>query len=412
MQKYPFKNNTKKVVLAAVPPGVNYAAHGTSLRIAPGAAVRSAIYIRQGTVASVQPVPEGAPFIPEKGWSLLELPADWLLIPALVDCHVHLVLDSVQGFKALHGPVPRRLLADRLEKLVNAGVLAVRDGGDRYNSALHYDLQRTESNCRPVPLIVATGPAIHRRGHYGLKLGDGGISDHHQAVAKIRQLKKMGARQVKVVLSGLVNLDTPGLVGPVQFTEEELTFLVRTARDEGLPVMVHASSDSAVQTALAAGVHTVEHGYYLSADSLQKMAAQNTAWIPTVAPMAALAERLQRLGDFKRAVVARQAVEQHLEMIARAHACGVTLGIGTDAGSPGVSWEKGYFQEMKYYARAGLSAGAILKIATKNGAMLLGKEEHLGDIAPGKRPFWLAVTPEFFTFQSPETTLRAVFWAE
>ncbi len=408
METYPLDKHTRTIVNAmvvssAVAEGERKPVEGLPTR-------RVSICVYQNTVESITPLSDGKSVQLPVAGKFIDLPPDCLLIPALVDCHAHLVLDGIHGFKSLNGPAPHHLISSRLEKMFKAGVLAVRDGGDRYNTAWDYTAQSWKIGHHHLPRIVTTGKAIFRRGHYGLKLGDVGINHHHQAVDQILRLKKIGINQLKVVLSGLVNLDEPGTVGPVQFSVEELKYIVQAAKKQEMPVMVHASSDKAVQIAIEAGVHTVEHGYFISDESLERMAAKKIAWVPTVAPMAALSDSLRRSGQASRADTARQAVEQHLEMINRAYSHGVTLGIGTDAGSPGVSWEKGYAQELLLFARAGLPPGVILELATKNGASLLGLQHQMGAIATGKNPYWLAVKPEFLRFDQGELSPQGIFW--
>ncbi len=410
METYPLDKHTKTIVNATIV--ASAAPDGERKPVDGLPSCRVSICVNQNTVESIKPLSEGKAFQPPDTGRLIDLPPDCLLIPALIDCHVHLVLDGIHGFKSLNGPVPHHLISSHLEKMFRAGVLAVRDGGDRYNSAWDYAAQSWKIGHQHLPHIVTTGKAIFRRGHYGLKLGDVGIHHHHQAMEQILRLKKIGINQLKVVLSGLVNLDEPGTVGPVQFSAEELKYIVQAAKKQELQVMVHASSDKAVQIAIEAGVHTVEHGYYISDESLERMAEKKIAWVPTVAPMAALSDSLRRSGQTSRADTARQAVEQQLEMIFRAHTHGVTLGIGTDAGSPGVSWENGYAQELMLFTRAGLPPEAILEMATKNGASLLGLQHQMGAIATGKKPYWIAVKPEFLRFDQGELSPLGIFWPE
>ncbi len=401
MQKIPLDSSTPTLLFATVSPfAVSPSLASTLMPL--GHPSRLIIFIRHNKLVSIERLEDNTLTNHPEGWELIELPQDQLLIPALVDCHVHLVLDGLTGFNSLNGPVSVKTVQGRLEKMFHAGVMAVRDGSDRYNSAMEYLRQSSRKGINARPQIITTGQAIFRQGYYGLKLGGRGVTSAQEAIEKIACLHRAGSNQVKIVLSGLVNLKQPGSVGPLQFNLAELTQMVKTAHQYNLPVMVHASSDRAVQIALQAGVDTIEHGYYLSLESLKKMAEQKIAWIPTVAPMAALAKRMKLLGETKQANTAQQAVEQHLKMISRAYEYDVIMGIGTDAGSPGVSWEQGIFQELCYFFKAGLPPGAVLEVATKNGARLLGLSQKLGNIEPGKSPAWLTVNPEFLSFAQPE----------
>jgi imidazolonepropionase-like amidohydrolase len=61
------------------------------------------------------------------------------------------------------------------------------------------------------------------------------------------------------------------------------------------------------------------------------------------------------------------------------------MGIGTDAvGSFMKLYPKIYFMEMKYFVELGANPMEALVAATRNGALILGKEDVLGTIQEGK----------------------------
>jgi len=389
---------------------------------------RVAIYIEEGRISNVQEVPGGqlsletaaskgisspwTGFTLPEGWHVQEIPPDQLLVPGFVDCHVHLVLDGVQGFKNFTGPVSDEIIEERLGEALKAGVVALRDGSDRYNTGLQArqlslihnlagmavfsissNSQRSLKDAF-LPLVTATGRALYRQGHYGSFLGIKGLNDMGEAQEKISLIAQSGSDQLKVCLSGLVSYASFGQTGPVAFSLEEMKTIVQLANEHNLSVMVHASSDEAVRTAVEAGVHSVEHGYFVSPETLHLMAEKNVAWIPTVAPVAGTLKEIREKGvqnEQVREDVIEKTIERHLEMINLAHGTGVTLGLGTDGGSPGVDWREGYLQEMSFYARAGLSPADILTIASENGAGILGLSGEMGTLEPGKKPYWLCL---------------------
>ena len=415
--------------------------------------VKAAFFLEKGILSAIRPLPDAKAEAEQEaeaeaedlppGWRRLSLPPDQLLVPAFVDCHVHLALDGVGGFRNLTSPPPPHLLLSRLRALAAAGVLAARDGGDCYGSALTAQSLRAEAvqaaqEAGPLPRIVATGLSLYRHGHYGAKLGGAGIHGLKTLNEELRRRKEAGAQQLKVILSGLVSLKQPGKVGPLQFSLEEMREIVRGAAALGMPVMVHASSDAAVRLAVQAGAHSVEHGYFVKEETVKAMAANGVAWIPTIAPMACLAQWGKGPGgassetmdavtanaaegssapgpggpaaDPHNTSMLRRIVADHLRMIARAHELGVTIGVGTDGGAPGVTWSGGYWLEMALLSEAAFAPEALLSLAVINGAAVLGLARERGRIAAGKPPYWLCLDMGFLHGRVEPQTLKGIIY--
>ena len=72
----------------------------------------------------------------------------------------------------------------------------------------------------------------------------------------------------------------------------------------------------------------------------------------------------------------------------KAHAAGVKMAFGTDAGvyPHGQNWE-----DFIYLVKAGLPPAYTLQMATINAAQLLGHDDELGTVAPGKYADLVAV---------------------
>ncbi|MCL2336067.1 MAG: amidohydrolase family protein, partial [Firmicutes bacterium] len=248
------------------------------------------IFIAGGLIAALSPgddFPFTHPFHPCRETVRLDM-AGLTLMPPLVDCHVHLALDGKDFAAACQRwEQPDQIARQVQEELADTmarGILAVRDGGDRAGVSLAAR-EQVKTGRWSGPVIRSPGFALRKPGAYGSFLGSG------LEMAKLGQqldyLVQNKVDLVKVIVSGVVSFKEYGRVGPVQFSAAELAAIVRGARTRGLPVMAHASSETAVRLALTAGVDTVEHGYFLSRESLQQMAEQDIAWVPTVIPVAA-----------------------------------------------------------------------------------------------------------------------------
>jgi imidazolonepropionase-like amidohydrolase len=74
------------------------------------------------------------------------------------------------------------------------------------------------------------------------------------------------------------------------YSQEELRILVVEAGTKDIPVMAHAHGAEGADAAVRAGVRSIEHGTYLSGDTLQMMAKQGTYFDPTADIVNDLAE--------------------------------------------------------------------------------------------------------------------------
>ncbi|MGB9803694.1 amidohydrolase family protein [Desulfofundulus sp.] len=323
---------------------------------------------------------------------VLELP-NCTVIPGLIDCHVHLALDGRDFSSARHqwsarGELLERVKAD-LTNTLERGIVAVRDGGDRAGIGLEVK-ELVKKGSLAGPLVLACGYALHQQGKYGSFLGPGLTPGELEKA--VDSLTRQGVDHLKVLVSGIVSFSEYGRVGGPQFTRDELKRAVYHAHSRGLRVMAHASGDEAVRMAVEAGVDSIEHGYFISEESLYRMAANGIAWVPTVIPVAGQVRgKLNTQYTAREIEVITRTWQRQLEMIKKAREMGVTLGVGTDAGATGVCHGRGFLEELLLYREAGLSPADILIAATRNGAAILGLGHLLGRIEPGRPAFLVAV---------------------
>lgn len=353
---------------------------------------RRTLYLAEGRIAAVAQA--GDTQFTFSGPNRETVVLDWnrlTVLPPPVDCHVHLALDGVDFAAARRRwESPGEITAqvqNALRDTLRHGILAVRDGGDRAGIALRFRNLVT-GGAMTGPVVRASGFALRKPGKYGSFLGRGIPAGDLDSA--LDNLVAHGVNQVKVIVSGVVSFTEYGQVGALQYTTGELAALVQGAHDRGLPVMAHASSDAAVAMAVRAGVDTVEHGYFLTRNTLELMAEKGTAWVPTVIPVAAqLRNRAGNGPDRAQRYVIEKTVDRQLAMINEAAALGVTLGVGTDAGAAGVRHGYGYLDEIALYRQAGLSPAQILQCVTVNGARILGLD--WGRIEAGRPAALIAV---------------------
>ncbi|EEG77000.1 amidohydrolase family protein [Dethiobacter alkaliphilus] len=287
------------------------------------------------------------------------------VMPALIDCHVHLNLPT----KNNDTPV------NRANKFLQSGIAAVREAGSPPG---------TKAPLSPLK-VINTIQAIYRSGCYGSNLGTS-VEDVSAALHTIDRLADSGAGQIKIIASGIFSFTNYGETGAVPFTTNELTRMVTHAKAAGLKVMAHATGDEAVQRCLEAGVDTIEHGYFISEETLHKMAENDTAWIPTLIPAAIhlLEPKLSKNLSAHQRETLRRTLERHRQLVAKAAGLNVCIGAGTDAGAVGVPHGPSLLWEITQLISCGLTNVAALKSATSHAARICGFSGY-GKLTPGQR---------------------------
>ncbi len=296
------------------------------------------------------------------------------IIPPLVDSHLHLAMSGsmnqqVREQQLIAGCDELDLVISRhLDLLFGHGVLAVRDGGDRGNCVNRY-LQNSNADTLPVH-VMTPGKALYRKGRYGSLIGT--FPAEGQSLVEAYQNQGVQGNYVKLVNSGLNSLAEFGKETKPQFDLAEIRKLVEAARHDGKKIMVHANGRQPVQQAIEAGCHSIEHGFFVGKENLALMAEYGCVWVPTVCTMKAYAEILDHDRNFAGSEVATKNMQHQLEQLRLARELGVTVALGTDAGSPGVLHGESVFEEMKLFMKAGFSLAETVQSATSIGAELLG----------------------------------------
>lgn len=316
----------------------------------------------------------------EKAGSNLEIPAgatvidlaDKYLLPGLIDAHSHLCheyqyeLEKVPGANiivetAMVDNTTRALIGVRNARdMINAGYTTVRDLG---NSGVNADIAVRDAinkNWIPGPRIFASTRAIAPiGGQFGRMPEDVRrelvpkeyveISGVEEARRAVKQAIYDGADCIKVI----VNNDRMSL------SQEELNVIVEEAKKANLKVAAHATNgDGPSLMAIKAGVNSIEHGYTLSSDVLNLMAAQDVYLVPTD----------------------RTGVERYQQRIKRALAANVKIAFGSDMYFLDPLRNRGQVTVSTYrsYIAAGMSNVQILQSATMNPGVLIAGEGKIG----------------------------------
>jgi imidazolonepropionase-like amidohydrolase len=197
---------------------------------------------------------------------------------------------------------------------------------------------------------------------------------------------KWGADVIKICASGGVFSESDPLKVP-QLTPAELEAIVGEAHRWGRKVAAHSHGDEAARLAVEAGVDSIEHGTFLTADTLKLMKQRGTYLVPT---------RLagwwsgRHLDGFPPPIAkkARAAAAAGTEMMKAALRVGVPIAFGTDSG---VSPHGMNAKEFSLLVADGMSPAMALMAATREAAKLLGVDAETGSLEAGKSADLVAV---------------------
>lgn len=318
-------------------------------------------------------------------------------LPGLMDMHVHLTSQSspssyIERFTLDEADVALRG-AEYARKTLQAGFTTVRNLGDSFNASVALRDAINEGRI-PGPRIFTAAKSLATTGGHADPTNswradlaeapgpeDGVLNGVAQAREAVRQRYKDGADLIKITATGGV-LSVAASGDNAQFRMDELEAIIDTAADYGMHVAAHAHGAEGMRRAVAAGIHSIEHGTYMSDEIMAMMIDKGTWFVPTIAAGKFVAEKAEVEGYFPPVVAekARQIGPRMQDTFSRAHAAGVRIAFGTDTG---VSAHGDNAQEFGYMVEAGMSPAEALRTATIHAAELLGREDELGRLQPG-----------------------------
>lgn len=118
-------------------------------------------------------------------------------------------------------------------------------------------------------------------------------------------------------------------IGPQpNFTEAEMAEAVAIAESGQSRVAVHTMAREVPSMAVSAGVHSIEHGLFLTGDDLEQLGARGGSWVPTALQVEAV---IAQLGpDSSGGRLLREGLEKIAANLPTAVECGVRVLTGTD----------------------------------------------------------------------------------
>ncbi|MGI9173828.1 MAG: amidohydrolase family protein [Rhodothermales bacterium] len=327
-------------------------------------------------------------------------------MPGLTDAHTHLTGQSrkdgyIDRFRMT--PADQALHAvPYVQTTLLAGFTTVRDvgGSEGVDIALRDAIRRGDI---AGPRMFVAGKSLsvmgghadptnsYREDILGIPgTSEGVVSGVDEAVEATRLAIKRGADLVKITATGGVlslNADGTG----AHFKEDEIRAIVETAKDHNRKVAAHAHGDEGMQRAIRAGVASIEHGTYMSDETMGMAKEKGVYLVPTITAGKSVADSAKIEGYYTPSVVAKALEVGPIIQgtFGKAYQAGVPIAFGTDAGvfKHGENWH-----EFVYMTEAGMPPMEALKTATYNTADLLGQLDNLGTLEAGKYADVIAVT--------------------
>jgi len=163
----------------------------------------------------------------------------------------------------------------------------------------------------------------------------------------------------------------------------QMEAVVETASGAGVPVMTHAHGDAGARAAVEAGVRSIEHGTYMSRETLERMVAQGTYYVPTIAIVTDLVEPG---GDYAHAhlqIRGRHMLPRLRETARMARELGVPIVASTDTGYGPESVIRIGHELIEFVDHVGMTPLEALRSATTLAAELFGIEDRTGNVTEG-----------------------------
>ncbi len=323
------------------------------------------------------------------------------ILPGLIDMHVHLDSNPIYGgytglqftdsFWAIQGTANARAM-------LRAGFTTIRNVGSENYADVGYK-QAIAEGLIAGPRIV---PGAHSLGATGghcdstylppsFKSKGVAVGDGAQELRRIvREQRKYGAEVIKICATGGV-FSRNTEPGQQQLSEDEMRAIADEAHQWGLKVAAHAHGAAGIKAAIRAGIDTIEHASLVDDEGIKLAAARKQ---PVWFSMDIYNTEYTQSEGKKNGVLEdnlrkdREIGQIQRDNFRKAHAAGVKMVFGSDAGVMPHATAAGQF---KYMVQYGMTPIEAIRAATVNAAEALGRTSDVGAIEVGRYGDLIAV---------------------
>lgn len=326
--------------------------------------------------------------------------SEMIVLPGLSDSHVHLTGDArIHGYKRLARSTPRAAITGvrNARRTLMAGFTTVRNVGAPGFADVDL-MEAINDGDVPGPRIIPAGRSIGiTGGHcdnnllpYENRQTAGGVADGPWAVrAKVRENKKFGAKVIKFCGTGGV-LSKGTKVGAQQFSFEEMKAIVDEAHQLGLKVAVHAHGEDGINTAIKAGVDSVEHSSFISDKGIRAAKNNGTYLSMDIYVSDYILSEGEAAGILAESLEKERTVgKKQRQRFNAAVNAGVKMAYGTDAG---VYPHGDNGKQFSYMVKWGMTPLQAIQSSTIHNAELFNMSSDIGSIKAGKYADILAVS--------------------
>jgi imidazolonepropionase-like amidohydrolase len=332
------------------------------------------------------------------------------LLPGLIDSHTHLLVDPILPAEAerarhyngsfapglllaiIESPGKRVLMGAQLAREdLESGITTVRNLG---HSGIDGDTElRDAINAGriPGPRILAAGRKLITRGDYLQSLNPALA----ESILQQEFLLIDGTDRAReaVRLNEFQNVDVIKVAASENLTVAELAAVIEEAHRAHLKVAVHAVDKTSIQTAIDAGADSVEHGNEVADEQLKLMRDKGIFfdftptiygdfWTRMAAATVLMSPALRERWD-KLDVSDTQTYNILVQHVLKS---GVKFAAGSDMGwyFPGKTRGQTSVSRFPVLHQAGMTSLDVIRAITTNAAEMLGWQDRVGAIEPGK----------------------------
>jgi len=346
------------IVLQPAPPSRIVIAVGTALDGRGGVIRDTRLVIQDGKIAAVDP--RAAPI----DYDLRKLTVS----PGWIDTHVHLNWHFDDQHKSVSGGEPPEqaalFTAEDAWMTLQGGFTTVQSVGAAIDGPVR---DRINRGLLPGPRVLTSLRQITNRS-----------GDPAALRALVQKTKQDGADVIKLfATSGL------GAGGDQTMTDEQIQAVCGEAKAQGLRSIVHAIGDKGARASILAGCTAIEHGPFVSDETLDLMVQHGTFFDPNLLVLHNYLDNRSGFPSFSEETLAtlEKGIAPMADALRRARAHHVKIVFGTDAvaGAHGRNAEEFVYRVKE----AGEKPMDVLVSATSLSAQSLGLGDTIGAIAVG-----------------------------
>ena len=311
-------------------------------------------------------------------------------IPGLIDVHTHTTYywdqtSPVHPFDQQGGSrlaaVSVFLAKENALRTLEDGVTTVRDlGASDWDDIAMRDLINRGAMVGPRMFVAGWGISVagapQRPGY--TEPFQGQANNLPEVMKVVREEIAAGVDVVKMYASTGTDKDVTGYQ---TFTYDEIKAAAELAHKYGKRLAVHSYGPDGARDAVRAGADSIEHATDMDDATIQEMVKRGTFYVPTIDHNRWYVEHHEIFGWGPDIVAGlNDYIRRNFETARRAYKAGVRFAMGSDALFTMCGENT---RELGWFVKLGMTPEQALATATRNAAMLLGKENELGSIAPG-----------------------------